>query len=111
MTLTRPPGQFERRNRSPDGWEEMIWPDPCGEAGPREDLALRSFQAGDTERDAASVEIGMQLAQRVDRSRVDECPGLGIEHHPPGVRASSASASTRWRRYSAFTKKGGASKR
>ena len=63
----------------------MVWPDPCGEAGLREDLALRSFQAGDTERDAASVEVGVQLAQCVDGRRVDECPGLGIEHHPPGV--------------------------
>ena len=54
------------------------------------------------------LELGMQLAQRVDRGRVEE-PGLGIEHQPPDVLRLSASASTRWRRYSALTKKGGAS--
>ena len=91
--------------------KKRLGADPRGKAGLGEDLALSSLQTCETESDAALSSSCVQLSQRVDRRGVEERPGLGVQHEPADVWAASASASTRVRRYSALTKKGGASKR
>ena len=87
LDLTRA-GRFERRDRSPDGGEETVGPDPGGEARLLEDLALPSLQAGETERDPALLELDMESSQDVDRRGVEVRPRLGVEHQPPDVFGS-----------------------
>ena len=94
-----------------DGREEVRHADPIGQAGICEDLALPSFQPCKAERHPDLLEIGLKLLDGIDGSGVEniQASAFMTTHSTPGDDPTSSS--TRWRRYSALTKNGGASKR